>query len=76
MFVPDWLRGLPHQCSTTQFRENIKSLAANDGRVAAQIASSTITKKETSPHGAIQFSQSKGGQTFPITPCNKICLPY
>ena len=69
-------RGLPHQCSAAQFRENLRSLAENDGKVAEQIASSTITNNKASPHGTIQLSQSKGGQTFPITPSNKICLSY
>ena len=69
-------RGLPHQCSTAQFKENLRSLPANDGKVAEQIASSTITNKEASPHGTIRLSQLKGGQTFPITPGNKICLSY
>ena len=57
-------KGLSHQCSTVQSRQNLRSLAANDGKVAEQIASSTITNKEASPYGTIRLSQSKGGQHF------------
>ncbi|XP_047125707.1 uncharacterized protein LOC124807639 isoform X2 [Hydra vulgaris] len=61
-------RRLPHQFSVSQFRENIRSLAANDGKVAEQIASSTITSKDASPHGTVRLSQTKSGREFPITP--------
>ena len=43
-------RGLPHQYSTAHFREILRSLAANDGKVAEQIASSTIANKEAPLH--------------------------
>ena len=60
-------RGLPHHCSSSQFRENLRELAKSDGIVAEQIASSTIVSKESSPCGTIRLVQPKGGGLLPIT---------
>ncbi|XP_047141754.1 uncharacterized protein LOC124816450 [Hydra vulgaris] len=60
-------RGLPHHCSSSQFRKNLRELAKSDGVVAEQVASSTIVSKKSSPCGTIRLVQPKGGGLLPIT---------
>ena len=61
-------KGLPHQCSQLQFRQNLQSLAAKDSKAAEQIASQVIANKESSPRGTVKLAKAGGGPPLSIKP--------
>ena len=47
---------------------NLLDLVQTDPLGAEQIASTAISNKEASPHGAVCLSQATGGKLYPVTP--------
>ena len=61
-------KGFPHNCNQSTFRENLKGLAAQDEKVAEQIAAKVIASKTASPKGTVRLSIPSGGPPLPVTP--------
>ena len=60
-------KGFPHNCNQSTFREN-PGLAAQDEKVAEQIAAKVIASKTASPKGTVRLSKPSGGPPPPVTP--------
>ena len=61
-------KGFPHNCNQSIFRENLKGLAAQDEKVAEQIAVKVIASKTGSQKGTVRLSKPSGGPPLPVTP--------
>ena len=51
---------LPHNCSESTFRENLKSLAAKDQKAAEHIVTNVIATKQASSQGTEHHSKAYG----------------
>ena len=61
-------RGLPHQCTESSLRENLKQLASENGTAAEHIASHVISTKDATPGGTVKISQPNGGRPLRVSP--------
>ena len=61
-------KGFPHNCNQPRFCENLKGLAAQDEKVAEQIAAKVIASKTASPKDTVRLSKPSGGPPLPLTP--------